>query len=165
MKLFIPAIAIAASLFTAPVMAEAQKEPMPDANWLFVQMADSATVQGNKLVLTGVAPQTLMFTDRPERMTGDTPTAGFVKTWATGTDSFKKDPPNATLSVVVNGKSAVSVVELTNPELSGNTLTYTIRVLSDEKPVSGTTPSLFIDWWRAGFGHCWRGVFGHLHCN
>ena len=165
MRRFISAIAIATSLLTAPAMAQMQQQPMPAANWLFVQVADSAVVEGNKLVLKGVAPQTVMFADRPERMTGDTPTTSFVKTWNEGKDSFQRDPPNATLSIVVDGKSTVSVVELTDPELSGDTLTYTVRVLSDEKPVSGKSASLYIDWWRAGFGHCWRGPLGGLHCN
>ena len=57
------------------------------------------------------------------------------------------------------------MVELTAPNLSGDTLTDTFRVLSDEKPVSGTAPSLSIDWWRPGWGHCWRGPYGGLHCN
>ncbi len=165
MKTILCGLALAATLATAPAMAQMKQEPMPAANWLFVQVADTVTVDGNKLVLKGVAPQTLMFTDRPERMTGDTPTAAFVKTWTAGKDSFQRDPPNATLSMVVDGKSQVTVVELMDPELSGDTLTYTMHVLSDEKPVSGTSPSLFIDWWRAGFGHCWRGPYGGLHCN
>jgi len=171
MKTFLTAAAIALSLATVPALAQTPptsnagvQMPMPAANWLFVQVADSVTVDGNKLVLKGVAPQTLMFSDRPERMTGDTPTPSFVKYWTAGRESFQKDPPNATLSVTVDGKAQVSVIELTNPELSGDTLTYTINVLSAEKPASGTSASLFIDWWYAGPGHCWRGPLGALHC-
>lgn len=167
MKTFLSAALVAASLAVgAPAMADSAgaQGPMPAANWLFVQAADSATVEGSKLILKGVAPQTVMFTDRPDRMTGDATTASFVKMWSAGKDSFQKDPPNATLSVTVNGKTQVSVIELTDPVLSGDTLTYTIKVLSDEKPVSGEAASLFIDWWYAGPGYCWRGPYGGLHC-
>ena len=45
---------------------------------LFVQTAASVTTDGKSITLKGVNPQTLMFTDRPERMTGDASTAKFV---------------------------------------------------------------------------------------
>lgn len=157
------------------------KIAMPAANWLFVQTADSVTFEGNTLTLKGVAPQTLMFTDRPERMTGDAATAKFVDYWTSGKSDFQKDPPNATLSVDVNGEAQLSVVELTDPKLNGDTLTYTVKVLGDKPPVSGKSASLFIDWWYGpgwgprhfwhpgpwgayGGGACWRGPYGGLHC-
>ena len=71
------------------------------------------------------------------------------------------------------------VVELTNPVLKGNDLTYDIKVLGGEVPKSAEAPSLFIDWWYGpgwgpGYrwgppppfagGGCWRGFWGHLHC-
>ena len=37
--------AIAASLLAAPAMARMQEQPMPAANWLFVQVADTATIE------------------------------------------------------------------------------------------------------------------------
>lgn len=169
-KTWLSAALIAGTLAAAaPAMAadnSAASVPMPAANWLFVQTADSATVDGNKLVLKGVSPQTVMFSDRPERMTGDTATPKFVSFWNQGKDNFQKDPPNATLSVTKDGASKVAVVELTDPVLSGDTLTYTIKVLSPEAPVSGQAASLFIDWWVGpGYGgHCWRGPYGGLHC-
>lgn len=146
----------------------ANHEEMKPANWLFVQVADSVMVDDKTITLKGVAPQTLMFSDRPERMTGDATTAGFVKFWNEGKDSFQKDPPNATLAVTVDGKPVTAVVELTNPVLTGDTLVYSYKLLSDDKPVSGTNASLFLDWWygygpRWG-GGCWRGPYGGLHC-
>lgn len=144
-------------------------EEMKPANWLFVQVADSVVVDDKTITLKGVAPQTLMFSDRPERMTGDAPTANFVKFWNEGKDSFQKDAPNATLSVTVDGKPVTAVVELTNPVINGDTLVYNYKLLSDDKPVSGTSASLFIDWWY-GYGpywhpgYCWRGPYGGLHC-
>ena len=141
---------------------------MPGANWLFVQTADSITTDGKTITLKGVKPQTLMFTDRPERMTGDASTEKFVAFWKSGQGDFEKDPPNATISTVVDGKPELAVVELTNPQLSGDSLTYTIKVLGMEPPKAGQAASLFIDWWygpRWGWrswagGYCWRGPLG-----
>ncbi|TCT03478.1 hypothetical protein [Aquabacter spiritensis] len=163
----------AVGLANAQSAKPAGAEEMKPANWLFVQVADSVTVDGNTLTLKGVAPQTLMFTDRPERMTGDAPTPAFVKFWTTGKSDFEKDPPNATLAVTVDGKPATAVVELTNPVLNGDSLTYTFKVLGGDPPKNGTNPSLFIDWWYGpgygpgpywGHGYCWRGPYGGLHC-
>jgi hypothetical protein len=152
--------------------AEEGRTEMPGANWLFVQTADSITTDGKTITLKGVNPQTLMFSDRPERMTGDASTAKFVEFWHSGKSDFEKDPPNATISAVVDGKPELTVVELTNPQLSGDSLTYTIKVLGAEPPKAGQNVSLFIDWWygpRWGWrgwagGHCWRGPWGGLHC-
>lgn len=155
-----------------PAARPAGTEEMKPANWLFVQVADSVTVDDKTITLKGVAPQTLMFTDRPERMTGDAPTAAFVKFWDSGKSDFQKDPPNATLAVTVDGKPVTAVVELTNPVINGDTLTYTYKTLSPDAPKSGTNASLFIDWWYGpgwgphywGGGYCWRGPYGGLHC-
>ncbi|MGQ0445354.1 MAG: hypothetical protein ACT4O2_09580 [Beijerinckiaceae bacterium] len=155
--------------------------PIPPDNWLFLQNADSMTSQVTTLTLQGVAPPTRMFTDRPERMTGDAPTAKFVSFWTSGKSDFEKDPPNATLSVNVDGQNHLSVVELIKPQLKEDTLTYTVKVLSDAPPPSGEAATLFIDWWygpgwgprpfwgpgpwgRWGGGACWRGPWGGLHC-
>lgn len=191
MKRFILGLAALAAFGTA-FAAEPSSDsvPMPAANWLFVQVGDSFTSDGKTLAIEGVAPQTLMFSDRPERMTGDAPTAKFVEFWTTGKDDFQKDPPNATISTLVNGKADLVVVELLNPKLSGNTLTYDIRTLQGTVPAKGEQVSIFIDWWygpgwrRGGWGwgpgwgrgwgppppppfdggRCWRGPYGHLHC-
>ncbi|MGE8187512.1 hypothetical protein [Pseudomonas sp. NPDC086278] len=179
-----------AALISAPVIAQQQAtpgdpeenaEPMPAATWLFVQTASSMTFEGNTLTLKGVAPQTLMFADRPERMTGDASTGKFVSFWTSGKNDFEKDPPNATLSVTVDGKPQLSVVELTNPQLKGDTLTYTVKLLDGTPPAVGQPATLFIDWWYGpgwgprhywhpgpwgpyGGGRCWRGPYGGLHC-
>jgi hypothetical protein len=171
-----------------PVRAESAQSdptsnviPMPPAQWLFVQTGTSFTSDGKTLTIKGVAPQTLMFSDRPERMTGDALTAKFVEFWTTGKDDFQKDPPNATISTVIDDKTDLVVVELLNPKLAGDTLTYEIKPLNGELPASGKQISVFIDWWygpgwrgrRWGWGwgpgpyvggRCWRGPYGALHC-
>jgi hypothetical protein len=66
---------------------------------LFVQNALSGSFDGKTLTLKGVGP-TLFFSDRPDRVTGHLGTAEFVGHWDKGADSFAKNPPNATLSIL-----------------------------------------------------------------
>jgi hypothetical protein len=113
---------------------------------LFVQTARSVTSKGDKLTLHGVSPATLFFSDRPKRVAGHETTQEWVDTWSQGADSFASDPPNATLSIL-GGEEEVDdvVVELRNPQLEGDKLTYTVSVLNGELPASGGASSLFID--------------------
>ena len=66
---------------------------------LFVQHAKNVTIKKGKLVLRGVNPVIVCFTDRPLRLAGYIQTSKFVPLWSQGKDSFLKDNPNATLSV------------------------------------------------------------------
>jgi len=169
---------------------ESNVVPMPPANWLFVQTGQSFTSDGKTLRIRGVSPQTLMFSDRPERMTGDVLTPKFIEFWNQGKDDFQKDPPNATISTVIDGKTDLVVVELLNPRREADELVYDIKLLNGKMPAAGEQISLFIDWWygpgwRRGWGwgpgvqvgiypppppppyaggRCWRGPYGHLHC-
>ncbi len=137
----------------------------PAADWLFVQNAQAVTFDGHTMTLQGVTPQTVMFTDRPQRMSGDISTTAFTKTWTEGKDNFQKDPPNATLSVVVDGKEQTAVVELSNPRLAGNDLTYDVRVLNGDVPQKGGSATLFIDWWYGRYGGvCHYGPWGGVRC-
>jgi len=155
------AVALGAPAVRAADEPPAAEHPMPSANWLFVQVADSFTSDGKTLTLKGVAPQTLMFSDRPQRMTGDVKTAKFVAYWLEGKTDFEKDPPNATVSTVVDGKPSLTVVELKSPKLEGDTLTYEIKALDGELPAAGQEASLFIDWWYGpGWGPRWRPGWG-----
>jgi hypothetical protein len=115
--------------------------------FLFVQTSQGMTYDaGSKtLALTGVSPVTLFFTDRPERVAGNMTTARFVPFWSQGKDSFSKDPPNADVSILENGKLNQVVVELTKPVLKGNTLSYTVNVISGTMPAKGANVSVFID--------------------
>ena len=61
---------------------------------LIVMNARGATLDGGKLTLTGVSPNSIMFADRPVRAAGHALTALLVQEWS-GDASFAKDPPNA----------------------------------------------------------------------
>jgi len=112
---------------------------------LFVQNAKNMSFSKGKLVLRGVNPVTVCFSDRPARMAGHMQTSKFVPLWSQGRDSFLKDNPNATLSVFRGDNVSDLVVELSNPQLSGNDLTYDARILEGTPPVNGGACALFID--------------------
>ena len=112
---------------------------------LFVQNAKDVTFKEGKLVLQGVNPVTVCFSDRPARLAGHMQTSKFVPLWSQGKDSFLKDNPNATLSIFSGDNVSDLVVELSNPQLSGNDLTYDARILEGTPPVNGGACALFID--------------------
>src|SRR5436189_6354824 len=112
---------------------------------LFVQNAKDVTFKKGKLVLRGVNPMTVCFTDRPARLAGHMQTSKFVPLWSQGKDSFLKDNPNATLSIFQGDNVSDLIVELSNPQLSGNDLTYDARILEGTPPVNGGACALFID--------------------
>src|SRR6266566_5169648 len=112
---------------------------------LFVQNAKNVTFNEGKLVLREVNPVTVCFTDRPARMAGHMQTSKLIPLWSQGKDSFLKDNPNATLSVFSGDNVSDLVVELSNPQLSGDDLTYDTRILEGTLPADGGPCALFID--------------------
>src|SRR4051794_20769134 len=93
-----------AQTVTNAVTAPAQKTiGVPKAEMvpsLIVMNARGASLQGSTLILNGVSPNSIVFADRPVRAAGHALTAHLLEEWGSGTDSFAKDPPNATVSVV-----------------------------------------------------------------
>ena len=121
------------------------KQSEKNVDVLFVQNAKNVSFSEGKLVLRGVNSVTVCFTDRPARMAGHMQTSKFVPLWSQGKDSFLKDNPNATLSVFSGDKVSDLVVELSNPKLSGDDLTYDTRILEGTLPAEGGACALFID--------------------
>ena len=72
-------------------------------------------------------------------------TKNFVPMWSEGQNSFLKDPPNATLSILQGKDVTSTVVTLRNPRPSGNDLTYDVTLLEGSLPESAGPCSLFID--------------------
>ena len=62
-----------------------------------------------------------------------------------GDDSFADTPPNAVLSIFTENGINDVVVELTNPALDGDQMSYTVDILDGNMPASGGANSLFID--------------------
>jgi hypothetical protein len=145
--------------------------PVPS---LAVLNAAGAKLEGGKLTLTGVSPSSIVFSDRPVRAAGHVMTAQFIMQWDEGKDSFAKDPPNATVSVLGGDGSKVSdaVVTLKAPKLEGGTLTFDVVLLEGNLAGSSGPAALFIDHFggfggggfhAGGFGGFHAGGFGGFH--
>ncbi len=161
------------ALFAAPAMAPAQdaisapaqktigspkSEMIPS---LAVINSRGASLQGATLTMTGVSSNSIVFADRPFRAAGHVLTKHFLKEWDEGSDSFAKDPPNATISVLSGEGDSVedAVVVLKSPKLEGDKLTFEVSVLEGGLSKATGPASLFIDWFAArGYGG--RGVVG-----
>jgi len=124
---------------------------------LIVMNSRGATLQGDKLTLTGVTPNSIVFSDRPVRLAGHELTSQLIEEWGAGNDSFGKDPPNATVSAFSKDGASVkdAVVVLKSPKLEGDKLTFTVQVLEGDLTGADGAASVFIDifgvWRRAAF--------------
>jgi hypothetical protein len=114
---------------------------------LIVLNAHGASLQGGKLVLSGVAPSSIIFADRPVRAAGHDTTAHIVEDWDKGSDNFSKDPPNATISGFTKDGSGVkdAVVVLKSPKLDGDKLTFDVDVLEGDLNGADGSAALFVD--------------------
>jgi hypothetical protein len=123
--------------------ASAKPEIVPS---LFVLNSRGATLQGDTLTLTGVSPSSIIFADRPVRSAGHQATADVIAEWGSGDDSFTKNPPNATVSVLgKDGSVKDAVVVLKNPKLEGDKLTFHVQTLEGDLAGADGGAALFID--------------------
>ena len=113
--------------------------------FLFVQNAEGVSLKDGRLRLKGVAPDTLYFSDRPDRIVGRVTTKEYVDHWSVGGNSFAHDPPNAVLSIQHQPEPQDIVVVLRSPRLDGVDLVYEVEVLDGEKAATGEASALFID--------------------
>jgi hypothetical protein len=113
---------------------------------LFVLNSRGATLQGDTLTLIGVAPNSIIFADRPVRSAGHQPTADVISEWGSGEDSFAKNPPNATVSVLNKDDSVKdAAVVLKNPKLDGDRLTFNVQTLEGDLAGADGAAAVFID--------------------
>jgi hypothetical protein len=125
---------------------------------MFVQLASGTVVDdaARTIRLVNLSPQTLYFSDRPDRIAGHVKLDRYLADWtaAAGADNFGADPPNAALSVYEAGKqdSSVSIIEISNPRVEGADILYDYKVIRDAGPVSGGETALFIDMIGVGGG-------------
>jgi len=112
---------------------------------LFVMNARGASLQGTTLTLTGISPSSIVFADRPVRAAGHLRTQHLLEEWSEG--SFAKDPPNATVSVLSKDGASVrdAVVELRNPKLDGDQLSFDVRLLEGDLAGADGPASVFVD--------------------
>ena len=151
-------VAIGVLLALYPVAKLATAQPKPQASLLFVQMAQKIDYKktdaaSGVMTLYDVPTQTMFFTDRPNRVVGNVPTSAFVTRWTTdkGPNGFATNPPNAAVTVFQSDGAKTAIVELSNPRLDGNKLSYDVKVLQG---ISSTQPAegvVFID----NFSEAW----------
>lgn len=154
---FLAALAAAALPFAAAPPAIAQTVPgapkvigQPQQPRVVPSMivlnAKGAKLGGGKLVLDGVSPNAIIFADRPVRSAGHALTAHLLEEWS-GSESFGKTPPNATVSVMMKAKAAVvdAVVVLKSPKLEGDKLTFDVDVLEGDLAGGDGAASVFMD--------------------
>jgi hypothetical protein len=126
------------------VPSNAKPEIVPS---LIVLNAHGATLQGGSLTLLGVSSNAIIFADRPVRAAGHALTAHVLEEWGSGSESFGKDPPDATVSAFSKDASVTkdAVVVLTSPKLDGDDLTFTVRVLEGDLDGADGPAGVFID--------------------
>ncbi len=132
------------TLIPGLVFAEHLIDDSKEPSYLFVLSAASGSLKGDTLTLNGV-PNVIYFSDRPDRVAGHISLEKFVESWNKGSDSFKADPPNATLSILGKVDEMNVVVELMSVEQKSGSVIFKVAVLEGTLPQRFKTSSLFID--------------------
>ena len=168
------------------VLAEETEELQPEKNvtFMFVQTAQSGTlipVEGADnlytLTLVGVDPQTIAFSDRPERVVVQAPMQTFLDGFSFGPNN----PPNAALEILdADEDEDLAVVELFDPvyDNASQTLQYNVSILetpdlsyaifnerADQAlPETFGPTALFIDDCPDGSVNCFKDKWGRDRC-
>ena len=117
---------------------------------LIVMNARGASLQGGKLILTGVSPNSIVFADRPVQAAGHTPTKHLMEEWAPNNQSDETFNADGT-------KIRDAVVTLKTAKLEGDKLTFDVDVLEGDLAGGDAAAALFID--RFGVGGVHAGGF------
>lgn len=144
--LYAPGWALAQNAITAPAQKTIGQSKVEMVPSVIVINSRGASLQGKTLTLTGVSPNCIVFADRPVRAAGHTLTSILLDEWAQG-DSFGKDPPNATVSVLSKDGASVRdvVVVLKSPKIDADKLTFDVQVLEGDLAGADGPASVFID--------------------
>jgi hypothetical protein len=128
-------------------MSDDIEKQLEDIEAMFVQVARNMTTEGDKVTFHGLAPATLFFSDRPQRVVGHLTARQFVDEWGKGENSFAVDPPNAVISFLEAGDETPedTIVVLKNPGLEGDRITYSVDILEGSLPAKAESCSVFID--------------------
>jgi hypothetical protein len=136
----------------AETAGDVNVEPEPSADdgmveLLFVQRSRGMTYENGALTLVDVDSDTLYFADRPQDIAGFLSYKELVDMVGSGPDSFRDDPPNATLIILEDAAAAEVVMELSAPpRVDGSNLVFpTIKIIEGELPAVGGVSALFID--------------------
>jgi hypothetical protein len=116
-----------------------------NVDYLFVLSAKGSSLADGVLRLIDVAPSTIYFSDRPERITGQLTTQYFIEHWNSGDNSFQANPPNATLSILSGDLPQEIVLVLKSPRMENKDLLYDVEILEGSSEAVGLASSVFID--------------------
>ena len=136
---------VAAQTPSKTIGAPQQPQIVPS---MIVLNAKGAKLAGRTLTLDGISPNAIVFADRPIRAAGHALTAHLLEEWsAAASDSFAKDPPNATVSVFdkAKGNVADAVVVLKAPKLEGDRLVFEAALIEGDLGQADGPATLFID--------------------
>jgi hypothetical protein len=125
-------------------MTNAQPTTVED---MFVQTASGVRTDDGTMTLVGPLPNTIYFSDRPERIVGHLTTDMFLQWWLEGDDSYAVDPPNAVLAWGGSriGTPGEAVMVLSSPTVTEDGLRYNIETLQGTPPAKAGPCVLFID--------------------
>lgn len=115
---------------------------------MIVLNANGAKLAGSTLTLDGISPNAIVFADRPIRAAGHALTAHLLAEWSdSAPDSFSKNPPNATISVLNKANASVAdiVAVLKAPKLDGDKLTFDVAVIEGDLKQADGPATVFID--------------------
>ncbi len=132
------------TLLPSLVSAENVIDDSKNPGYLFVISGTSGSLEGDTLTLNGV-PNVVYFTDRPARVAEHISFEKFVESWNEESDSFKADPPNATLSVLKEAEAKQVVVELMSADMKKGSIYFKVEVLEGNVTGTFTVASIFID--------------------
>lgn len=144
---WITSLALGAVLIGGMVWWFTDHQESSTSSWLFSHTADGGTLEEQpdgsyRLTLTGIDPHVMAFTDRPARDTQIIGVQALTDAWD---ELFESAPPNAVLvEHDSQGEADSLILELTNPEIDGGSLTFSAQVLNDERAqdVSGLVGTL-----------------------
>jgi hypothetical protein len=135
-------LTVGPSLAASPSFVAVATDPAPAFD--FVQQAGSLAYDGQTLTLSGIAPSTIYFSDRPYRMVGQLDNATFAGLWD-GDNTFAEDRPNAAITLLDKPDAGPVIVELTSAQLNGSDIDYGVNVVSGQLPASATNIAMFVD--------------------
>ncbi len=131
-------------LVTGLVFAEHVIDDSKNTGYLYVISGTSGSLDGDTLTLNGV-PNVIYFSDRPARKAGHMSLSEFIEMWNRGSDSYKADPPNATLSILDKAGAKNIVVEILSVEQKSGSVVFKVAVLEGTIPCHFKAGSIFID--------------------
>ena len=111
--------------------------------YLFTLSGTSGSSDAQSLTLEGVSDVTL-FSNHPERNVGQMSLQEFAQLWQ-GDGSFRTDPPNVALTTLTEDTTTNSVLEVSDPVVTDDSITFTTIVLAGQAPAAFGAATLFVD--------------------